>query len=138
MDSARAMAAWLNDSQEGESFPEEGSGTRSATIFDPEGAREQLGIDASGFARIFDCIWLEVSERRSLLDEAFKANDLATVALHAHTIKSSAATIGAEALSQAAFAVELAAIARKHDELVAALAAFNTAKETLSKLLGMG
>jgi HPt (histidine-containing phosphotransfer) domain-containing protein len=58
--------------------------------------------------------------------------------LHAHTIKSSAATIGAEALSQAAARVERAAQEGQLDELSAALASFHAAKETLSKLLGLG
>lgn len=109
-----------------------------AVSFDPEGARRHLGLDAPGFARIFECIWTEVSERRSLLEEAFEDGDLTRVALHAHTIKSSAATIGAIAMSQAAAAVERAADEGHAEKLTAALEAFCVAKETLSKLLGMG
>jgi histidine phosphotransfer protein HptB len=107
-------------------------------MFDPEGARRMLGLAASDFARVFECIWSEVSERRSLLEEAFSAGDLARVALHAHTIKSCAATIGAKHLSLAAAAVEKAADAGHVEALAAAITAFQAAKETLSKLLGMG
>ena len=127
-------ASWDSDTGE-EGTPRADS---DAPLFDPEGARRQLGLDASSFTRIFECIWLEVSERRSRLEEAFAAGDLARVALHAHTIKSSAATIGAGALSKAAAAVERAADDGRIEELAAAIAAFHRAKETLSKLLGMG
>lgn len=109
----------------------------AAISFDPEGARRQLGLNASGFARIFDCVWLEVTERRTLLERAMEAGDLGRVALHAHTIKSSAATIGAGALSLAAAAMERAADAGRTEELLAAFHTFRAAKETLSKLLGM-
>jgi len=107
-------------------------------MFDPDGARQRLGLGESDFARIFECIWSEVSERRSLLEEAYLAGDLARVALHAHTIKSCAATIGAKHLSLAAAAVEREADAGCVEALDAAVTAFRVAKETLSKLLGLG
>jgi histidine phosphotransfer protein HptB len=139
MKNAQAVtAAWPDEAAKEEHFPGEGAPAASAAVFNPEGARRQLGIGVSDFTRIFDCIWIEVSARRTLLDQAFQAGDLAMVALHAHTIKSSAATIGAEALSQSAQAVERAAVAGCLDELAETLVAFHAAKQTLSKLLGMG
>ena len=53
---------------------------RPAT-FDPEAARRHMGVDADGFRRVFDCIWEEVSRRRSLLDAAYALGDLEGVAL---------------------------------------------------------
>jgi histidine phosphotransfer protein HptB len=112
-----------------------GHGTDAA--FDPEGARQHMGIDRADFRRIFDCIWCEVTERRSLLDEAFRSGDRKQVVLHAHTIKSSAAAIGASALSRAAAAVEQAAEAGHADALSAAMDALHVAKETLCRLVGL-
>jgi two-component system, sensor histidine kinase and response regulator len=54
-------------------------------------------------------IWLEESPLRiSALSQAVKAKTVKDIALHAHTIKGSAATIGAETLSKAAFELEIA------------------------------
>ena len=75
---------------------------------------------------------------RTLLDEAYEAADLGSVALQAHTIKSSAASIGALALSRAAAAVEKAARDRASGDLAAAMVHFHAAKETLSRLVGIG
>jgi HPt (histidine-containing phosphotransfer) domain-containing protein len=114
------------------------TGTGCSATFDPEGARLHMGIDPDGFRRIFDCIWHEVAKRRTLLDEAYEAGDLASVILQAHTIKSSAASIGAVALSRAAAAVEKAARDSASEALAAAMAHFHAAKETLSRLVGIG
>lgn len=105
--------------------------------FDPEAARRHMGVDADRFRRVFDCIWDEVSRRRSLLDAAYASGDLEGVALHAHTIKSSAAAIGAEALSRAAAAVEAAARQQTVEALALAIGRFNVARETLSRLAGI-
>lgn len=115
-----------------------GTGSGGRETFNPEGAIRRMGIDRADFGRIFEYIWCEVSERRSLLDDAFRAGDVKRVALQAHTIKSSAATIGAEALSRAAEAVELAAGAGDMEALAQAMDAFHAAKETLCKLVGLG
>ena len=113
------------------------NGGRRPAAFDPEGARQHMGIDPDGFKRIFDCIWHEVVKRRTLLDEAYEAADMNSVALQAHTIKSSAAAIGALALSRAAAAVEQAARNRASGDLAAAMVQFHAAKETLSRLVGI-
>jgi HPt (histidine-containing phosphotransfer) domain-containing protein len=110
----------------------------SGATFDPEGARRHMGVDPDGFQRVFNCIWNEVTRRRSLLDVAFAAGDLDGVALQAHTIKSSAASIGAVALSRAAAAVEAAARQQSTETLAAAMARFHAARETLSRLAGLG
>ena len=107
------------------------------TAFDPEAARRHMGVDADDFRRVFDCIWNEVSSRRTLLDAACAANDLKSVVLHAHTIKSSAAAIGAEALSLAAAAVEQAARQHSEDALASAMRRLHAARETLSRLTGI-
>ena len=133
------MAVRFDDGTNEEASPAgEGSAPVSLAVFNPEGARRQLGIGESAFSRMFDCIWLEVSKRRTLLDEALQAGDLPSVALQAHTIKTSAATIGAEALCQAAAALERAAGGGNLPDVRRAADAFHAAKQTLSKLLGMG
>jgi|GEM_PF-2408725 len=110
---------------------------KTASAFDPEGARRHMGVDRERFRRIFDCIWNEVTERRSLLDEAFLAGDLTSVVLQAHTIKSSAAAIGALALSRAAAALEEAAAAGRLADVAAAMDAVHVARTTLGKIIGM-
>lgn len=110
----------------------------SDRAFDPEAARRRMGVGRAAFCRLFECVFGEVTERRTLLDEAVAAGDLKRAALQAHTIKSAAATIGALALSRAAAAVELAADSGDLDGLAAAMAALHSAKETLCKLVGMG
>ncbi|KHK04118.1 hypothetical protein NY78_0562 [Desulfovibrio sp. TomC] len=97
-----------------------------------------MGVDPEGFRRIFDCIWHEVAKRRTLLDEAYEAGDMTSVILQAHTIKSSAASIGALGLGRAAAAVEEAARDGATDALAAAMVRFHAAKETLSRLVGLG
>lgn len=114
------------------------TGTGRPATFDPEGARLHMGVDPEGFRRIFDCIWHEVAKRRTLLDEAYETGDMASVILQAHTIKSSAASIGALALGRAAAAVEEAARDSATDALAAAMVHFHAAKETLSRLVGLG
>lgn len=139
MQRAQAMAVvWDDDPKDESHVPDEGAAPIALAVFNPEGARRQLGIGESDFSRVFDCIWLEVSKRRGLLDEALRDGDLKTVHLQAHTLKTSAATIGAEALSQAALAVELAAKSGSLEAVTRAVEVFHAAKQTLSKLLGMG
>ena len=96
-----------------------------------------MGVDRERFRRIFNCIWDEVTQRRSLLDEAFAVGDLSSVVLQAHTIKSSAAAIGAVALSRAAAMLEEAAIAGHMADVTIAMAAVHAAKATLGRLIGM-
>ena len=105
--------------------------------FDPEAARLRMGVDRKDFARIFEYIWREVRERRSRLDDAWQAGDWKAVALHAHTVKSSAAAIGAEGLRRAAEGVERAAEAGDAIALEAALRTFHTARELLARLVGV-
>lgn len=107
-------------------------------VFDPEAARTHLGLDAAGFARVLRCVWTEVSERRRRLEEAVAGGDLPTAALHAHTIKSSAATMGAETLRQAAAMVEELAAKPRAGELPAAMTRLRRAADALSKLGGIG
>ncbi|EFL51978.1 Hpt protein [Solidesulfovibrio fructosivorans JJ]] len=107
------------------------------SVFDPEGARRRMGVDRAGFGRVFEHIWREVSERRTLIDAAWQAGDFKRIGLQAHTIKSAAATIGAEGLCRAAAAVERAAEAGDRQALDAAMAALRTARETLCRLVGI-
>ncbi|MGE4535686.1 MAG: Hpt domain-containing protein [Desulfovibrio sp.] len=116
----------------GASLPED-----ALSAFDPERARRHMGVDRAGFGRVFEHIWREVSERRTLIDDAWQAGDFKQIGLHAHTIKSAAATIGAEGLSRAAATVEHAAEARDQQALDAAMDALRTARETLCRLVGM-
>jgi len=110
----------------------------AARTFDPESARQHMGVDQDDFWRLFEYIWREVSERRTLLDAAVGAGDRKAIVLQAHTIKSSAAAIGATGLSQAAAAVERIAAVGSMEELAIAMEAFHAAKEILSTLVGMG
>jgi HPt (histidine-containing phosphotransfer) domain-containing protein len=107
------------------------------SAFDPDGARERMGVDHEGFGRVFEYIWREVSERRPLLEAAWQAGNVRETVLHAHTIKSAAATIGAEGLSRAAAAVETAALAEDARATEAALAALRAARDKLSRLVGL-
>lgn len=107
------------------------------SVFDPDGARERMGVDREGFGRMFEYIWREVSERRPLLEAAWQAGDIRQTALHAHTIKSAAAAIGAEGLSRAAAAVETAALAGDARMTEAALVALRAARDMLSRLVGL-
>jgi histidine phosphotransfer protein HptB len=117
--------------------PSQDVGREADETFDPERARRHMGIARSDFTRIFECVWSEVTERRSLLDEAFRTGDVRQVVLHAHTIKSSAAAIGAAALSRAAAAVEQAAAAGRMEALSSAMDALHVAKERLCRLVGL-
>ncbi|MEA4854807.1 MAG: Hpt domain-containing protein [Solidesulfovibrio sp.] len=105
--------------------------------FDPEAARRRMGVGRADFARIFEHIWREVVDRRSLLDTAWRAGDDKAVALHAHTLKTSAATIGAEALRRAAEALEQAAATGDRAAMDRAMRDFHAARDLLGRLVGI-
>ncbi|WP_428559414.1 MAG: Hpt domain-containing protein [Solidesulfovibrio sp. DCME] len=105
--------------------------------FDPETARRRMGVDRTDFARIFGHIWREVVDRRSLLDAAWGCGDSKAVALHAHTLKTSAATIGAEGLRRAAEALERAADDGDEAAMAEALRDFHAARDILARLVGV-
>jgi HPt (histidine-containing phosphotransfer) domain-containing protein len=114
--------------------------THAATeldAYDPEAARRRMGVDRADFARIFDYIWHELVERRSLLDAAWKAGDLALVGLHAHTLKTAAATIGAEGLRRAAETLERAAAAGDLAAMEQAMCDFHAARAILARMAGL-
>lgn len=105
--------------------------------YDPEAARRRMGVDRDDFARIFEHIWRELVERRSLLDAAWKAGDLGLVGLHAHTLKTSAATIGAEGLRRAAETLERAAEAGDLALMAQAMCDFHAARAILARMVGL-
>lgn len=106
-------------------------------MFDPEAARRRMGVGRTDFARIFEHIWREVAERRSLLDEAWQAGDAKQVGLHAHTLKTAAATIGAEGLRSASEALEQAADAGDREAMAVAIAHLHAARDLLARLVGL-
>jgi HPt (histidine-containing phosphotransfer) domain-containing protein len=79
------------------------------TVFDREGLSEKLDHDGVVVKEIIRIFLDDVPERIERLRNAVAAGDAAVVAVEAHTIKGSAATIMAGNLQKAASSLETAA-----------------------------
>ena len=75
-----------------------------------------MGIDKKTFGPILVISLTEFHKRLGTADSALQAGDFSGLALNAHTMKSTAATIGAAHCQKLAIALERAAIDRRADE----------------------
>ena len=89
-------------------------------VLDLDKLRERFDDDEELLAEIFAVFASEAPGRRSGMEAALAAGDLAKLAGMAHSLKGVAATMFAEPLRQAAYALELAA--RDGDAQAAAVA----------------
>jgi len=85
-------------------------------VLDTQAAMERLGIDPAGYAPILAVSAREIDKRLELCRAALADGNLADLALHAHTLKSTTSTIGAMKSAQYARSLEHAADAGKIDE----------------------
>ncbi|WP_211922279.1 Hpt domain-containing protein, partial [Desulfolutivibrio sulfodismutans] len=95
--------------------------TSPHNILDTRAAMERLGIDPAGYAPILAVSAREIDKRLELCRTALAQGNLADLALHAHTLKSTTSTIGAGQGAQYARSLEHAADAGKLDEAAAHL-----------------
>ncbi len=93
-------------------------------VLDREAARKAMDLDESAFASVLEFSLQEMDRRLRLAQAALEAGDDAALALHAHTLKGTAAGMGAPrcarralALHNAAQAGDRAAVARELDML---------------------
>lgn len=93
-------------------------------ILDERAARKELGVSPDDFPMIMDAALGEIERRAKLMDTAIRAGDLKDAVMHAHTVKSSAATIGAYRLSRASLKLEKAAANRDAGEIARCFAVF--------------
>lgn len=84
--------------------PEEGEGG-----FDADAARETMGLSGEEFALLAGRAVDEIGFRLEAVRQGVRESDLPSVALNSHTIKSVAASLGAEGARQAAETLELCA-----------------------------
>ena len=69
---------------------------RTLPVLDREGAMRLMGIDEATYEAVLDHSFQEVDRRLRLARQALEAGDDAALTLHAHTIKGTAAGMGAE------------------------------------------
>ena len=81
-------------------------------VLDTDWALARLGIDKLLFDPILTLSLEELRRRLNLAEQALDGRDMAGLTLHAHTIKSAAATIGAARCQELAAALEQAGNAR--------------------------
>jgi HPt (histidine-containing phosphotransfer) domain-containing protein len=81
-------------------------------VLDTAWALARLGIDQLLFEPILTISLEELRRRLDLAEQALAGRDMAGLALHAHTIKSAAATVGAARCQELAAALEQAGNAR--------------------------
>jgi hypothetical protein len=77
-------------------------GAVGGAIFDPIAAGADLGLTPEEFAPLLPRAAVEIRLRLDAVRQGMAENDLEAVALNSHTMKSVAATLGAEAARQAA------------------------------------
>ena len=85
-----------------------GPATGPVGVLDTDWALARLGIDAAMFGPILAISLQELQRRLDAVDRALTERDMAGLALHGHTMKSAAATIGAAECQGLAAALELA------------------------------
>ncbi len=78
-------------------------------IIDERLARKELGVDPGDFPPIMDAALSEIQKRNALLRETLDSMDFKGIRLQAHSLKGSAAAIGAVRLRRAAQELEQAA-----------------------------
>jgi PAS domain S-box-containing protein len=109
---------------------------RPQGVLDTAWALDRLGIEAALFEPILAISLEEMRRRLELADQALAGRDMAGVRLHAHTIKSAAATIGAARCLELAAALELAGYNGDEAGAREVAAALRLASETVAKAAG--
>ncbi|MYL84543.1 response regulator [Desulfovibrio aerotolerans] len=85
-------------------------------VLDVEWALTRLGVDQATFAPILSISLVEFEKRLEAAGHALAGHDMAGLALHAHTMKSAAATIGAARCQELAAALERAGNTRQNEQ----------------------
>jgi HPt (histidine-containing phosphotransfer) domain-containing protein len=113
----------------------DGASAPGGAVFDAVSASQDLGLTLEEFAPLLSKAAVEIRLRLDAVRQGMADNDLDAVALNSHTMKSVAATLGAEAARQAALDLEVCAkkgdsagspelfaeLERRADELLAEL-----------------
>jgi len=76
------------------------------TVFDAVSASANIGLTLEEFAPLLTKAAVEIRLRLDAVRQGMAGGDLRAVALNSHTMKSVAATLGAEAVRRAAFDLE--------------------------------
>jgi len=90
-------------------FRQSGQDVPGGAVFDAVAASADLGLTLEEFTPLLTKAAVEIRLRLDAIRLGMADNDLDAVALSCHTMKSVAATLGAEAARQAALELELCA-----------------------------
>ncbi|XXJ18211.1 Hpt domain-containing protein [Desulfovibrio caledoniensis] len=90
-------------------FRRDGAPVPGGAVFDAVSASQDLGLTLEEFAPLLTKAAVEIRLRLDAVQQGVSGSDLSAVALNSHTMKSVAATLGAEAVRQAAYDLELCA-----------------------------
>ena len=105
-------------------------------LFEEDALLGRLDGDVEACREILDCFLLDVPDRLAALKEAIERGDADRVQREAHTVKGSAANIGAPTLSRVAMAAETAAKEGKLGDLPELVAALESAFDALRREIG--
>jgi signal transduction histidine kinase/DNA-binding response OmpR family regulator len=103
----------------------------SPKVFDQEAGLARVEGDMELFEELITLFREDTPNQMQRLQQALQTNDLALLEQQAHTLKSTAANVGAEALREAALGVEQAARCR---DLAAARARYETLLQEFERL----
>ncbi len=93
--------------------------------------------DASLYLALLFALCQDLAEKRTLMQGAFSARDLATIALCAHSLKSAFHSVGCPALGENALVIEQKSKANDFDDLAGKLPAFLEQTEEFRSALEM-
>jgi HPt (histidine-containing phosphotransfer) domain-containing protein len=107
-------------------------GDTSAPLFGREEALNMIGGDESLLNDVTDLARAEIPKQLAALRSSLDAGDAPTAYRHAHTLKGTVATLGAERVRDAAFVVEQAA---RHTDLDKARTATDALEPLVNRLV---
>jgi HPt (histidine-containing phosphotransfer) domain-containing protein len=106
-----------------------------APVLDQDKTLERLKGDTEFQALLYKTFAQDLEQRMQRFRDTLAAGDVPSVAKQAHSLKGAAATIDAEALRRAAYALELAAKDGEPDHVRTAFAEVERQKDLLEQAL---
>ena len=115
----------------GAPLPPEPPEPENLPVLDREAARQAMDLDESTFASVLEFSLQEMDRRLRLAQAALEAGDDAALALHAHTLKGTAAGMGAPRCAQRALRLHQAAQAGDREAVTRELDLLGTEFQSL-------
>ena len=111
------------------------SGTNQVPIWNKDKGLRSAGGCSSLLNSVVGVFFEDVSARFDALKEGLSAGDMTLVQMQSHTLKGSAAAIGAERLSRVSYEIEMASRVDERDKITRLIPHLEQELDTLTKLL---